>query len=317
LTVKNLDASCSFYVDVIGLVVSDRDRDTIYLRGMEEACHHSLVLKKRAEPGKCERIGFRVLTEDELDKAEHFFRTAGLAAEWAEAAFQGRTLHVKDAVGTPLEICASMELKPRKLTEFNKYKGGGALRLDHFQILTPNIRTACDFYVSMGFMLSEYMVVGEGANEELTGVFLQRKGNPHDIVFFPGLGPRVHHFAFTVSEVHSIIQACDVAGVLGYGDKVERGPGRHGPGHAFFVYFRDPDGHRVELFNTHYQVIDLENEPIRWDVGNRALALPWGFPARKSWFDEATSFCGVEPRAPGRAGGPYTLEQYLGLPEGT
>ena len=26
-----------------------------------------------------------------------------------------------------------------------------------------------------------------------------------------------------------------------------RGPGRHGIGNAFFVYFRDPDGHLVEL----------------------------------------------------------------------
>jgi catechol 2,3-dioxygenase-like lactoylglutathione lyase family enzyme len=30
------------------------------------------------------------------------------------------------------------------------------------------------------------------------------------------------------------------------------GPGRHGPGHAQFVYMRDPDGHRVELFTTHF-----------------------------------------------------------------
>ena len=47
---------------------------------------------------------------------------------------------------------------------------------------------------------------------------------------------------------------------------VEFGPGRHGPGHALFVYLRDPDGHRIELFNTHYQVMDIENEPVRWDA---------------------------------------------------
>lgn len=46
LTVGDLEKSRSFYTEVIGLVVSDQDRDTIHLRGLEEACHHSLVLKR-------------------------------------------------------------------------------------------------------------------------------------------------------------------------------------------------------------------------------------------------------------------------------
>ena len=40
---------------------------------------------------------------------------------------------------------------------------------------------------------------------------------------------------------------------MGFAENIEYGPGRHGPGHALFVYMRDPDGHRIELFNTHYQ----------------------------------------------------------------
>ena len=33
----------------------------------------------------------------------------------------------------------------------------------------------------------------------------------------------------------------------GYLANMERGPGRHGIANAFFLYVRDPDGHRVEL----------------------------------------------------------------------
>ena len=29
---------------------------------------------------------------------------------------------------------------------------------------------------------------------------------------------------------------------------------------------RDPDGHRIELFNTHYQTMDIDDEPVRWDA---------------------------------------------------
>ncbi|MGY3484247.1 hypothetical protein ACVW1C_002130 [Bradyrhizobium sp. USDA 4011] len=39
-----------------------------------------------------------------------------------------------------------------------------------------------------------------------------------------------------------------------------------------YVCMRDPDGHRVELFNTHYQIMDIENEPI--DLALGGLSLP-------------------------------------------
>ena len=44
LTVKDLAASRRFYEEVIGLIVTLEEGDTLYLRGIEEACHHSLVL---------------------------------------------------------------------------------------------------------------------------------------------------------------------------------------------------------------------------------------------------------------------------------
>ena len=48
-----------------------------------------------------------------------------------------------------------------------------------------------------------------------------------------------------------------------------------------FIYFRDPDGHRIELFNTHYQVMDIENEPVRWNAGDPNVSFPWGLPAQR------------------------------------
>ena len=131
-----------------------------------------------------------------------------------------------------------------------------------------------------------------------------------DIVFFAGAGPRIHHVAYVVPEVHHILTACDIAGELGFGDRIERGPGRHGPGHAMFVYLRDPDGHRIELFNTHYQVMDLENEPVRW---NPQDVLPWGLPAQWAWFNEATTFADTAVEQPPAGPGPMTLEKFLTL----
>jgi catechol 2,3-dioxygenase-like lactoylglutathione lyase family enzyme len=71
--VQDLAASRAFYVDLIGLVVSDEDSETLWLRGLEEGCHHSLVLKS-GEP-QCERVGLRVRTEEDLELLEaHFAR---------------------------------------------------------------------------------------------------------------------------------------------------------------------------------------------------------------------------------------------------
>jgi catechol 2,3-dioxygenase len=309
LEVADLEASRCFYADVLGLILTSRDETTLFFRGIEEACHHSLVVRRTDRRPACARIGMRVLTEDDLDRAEVFFSQRNCPTAWVELPHQGRTLHATDPVGVPLELCAQMTAVPRMISQFQLHKGGCAQRIDHYQILTPEVRQACDFYMSAGFRVSEYIAADD--SEALLGVFLQRKGNPHDIVFFNGAGPRLHHFAYFTPQVHHLMLACDVAGALGFGREVERGPGRHGPGHAMYVYFRDPDGHRFELFNTHYQVMDMENEAVRWDPADEKLSFPWGLPAQRKWFEEATTFVGVHPREPTRKPNPVTLESFL------
>ena len=100
-----------------------------------------------------------------------------------------------------------MTVVPRPLTQFHLHKGGSALRLDHYQILVPDVRKACEFYMEAGFWLTEYLSPGNSG--EFAGVFLARKGNPHDIVFFKEKGPRLHHAAFTAPESRDIMHACD------------------------------------------------------------------------------------------------------------
>jgi catechol 2,3-dioxygenase len=293
--VRDLAKSRAFYVDTLGFVVSHDDHDTLYLRGLEEGCHHSIVLKAGAEPA-CERVGLRVLTEDDLDRAEAHFRTSGLPTRWVQAPFQGRTLHTSDPAGTPLEICAAMQTKPRRIMHFETFHGACPQRIDHVQVLTRAVRPACEFYMAMGFRLSEYIVPDN--SDELHAVFLQRKGNPHDIVFVNNAGPRLHHAAFTIPEVHHLMYICDLLGRNGFGAGVEWGPGRHfGPGYARFVYLRDPDGHRVELFTNHYQTIDAEDEPIRWEMSDLNTSR-WGTFPPDSWRQEGSAFAGV---AAGRA----------------
>jgi catechol 2,3-dioxygenase len=283
--VRDLEASRAFYVDLLGLVVSDETPTTLWLRGLEEGCHHSLVLK--SGEGACERVGMRVLTEEDLDLLAAHFLKCGYPTSWVDVEHQGRTLHTTDPAGTPLEFCAVMATRPRLFHHLEAYRGASAQRLDHVQVVTPHVRACLEFYMAMGFRLSEY-VVNEGG-DDLMMVFLQRKGNPHDLVFAAGPGPRLHHVAYTVPETQHLMSAADLFVRGGFASQVEFGPARHfSPGLARFLYLRDPDGHRVELFPSHYQTIDIEDEPIRWQVPEFQIG-GWQTPPER-WFKEATPF---------------------------
>lgn len=310
LTVRDLDATEAFYCELLGLIRSDRDADALYLRGIEERSHHSLVFRKSAGPAVCERVGLRMLTDDDLKRAYDYFGGIGCSPQWAEVPYQGLTLHVDDAIGTPLEFCATMEDLPSNLQKFELYKGASPMRLDHFQIVADDVKKATDFYLGIGFRLTEYTATD--GSDEIWGSWLQRKGNPHDVVFSNGRGPQLHHFAYAVPEVRDVVHVCDVAGSLGFGKHFERGSGRHGIGNAFFVYFRDPDGHRVELFNAHYQAIDINQTPLRWDLSDTRRSQLWGLPATAKWFYEATEFSRQKPREPLLKAHPVTLETFLG-----
>ena len=310
LSVRDLARSRDFYTNVIGLVVSDEDADTIYPRGLEEIGHHSLVLEKTTGQPECCRIGLRVLTDEELEKAARHFTSIGLAPRWAEVPFQGRTLHVADPFGVPYELCASMTRVDRAIMKSMHHAGGAPLRFDHLQLHMTEIAKVCDFYTSLGFRTSDYLVAGP--SEDLVGVFMHRKDIPWDLVFLRGSGPRMHHFAYVVSTAQDMFRACDCAGLFKFGPLVEHGPGRHGMGHVQFTYFRDPDGHRLELvLDAPHLMTDVENEPVRWDPEKRRNAIDWGNPPPRRWYDDATHFPGIEPKIMPLTPGRVALEDYL------
>lgn len=76
---------------------------------------------------------------------------------------------------------------------------------------------------------------------------------------------------------------------------------------------RDPDQHRIELFNSHYQFIDLEVPPIRWEVTDPRRAQLWGMPASRRWFFEASEFPDEPVNEPTVKTSPQILEDFLGI----
>lgn len=291
--VTDLAASRAFYVDTLGLQVTFEDSESICLRAMEERNHHCIVLRKGAQ-AVANVLGFKLYAEEDLDKAHEFFAAQGLPVEWVERPHQGRTLLTRDPFGTPLEFYARMETLAPIHQQYRLYRGVKPLRIDHFNCFSPDVDASVAFYNQIGFRVTEY--TEDEDSKRLWAAWMHRKGGVHDIAFTNGLGPRLHHTAFWVPNPLNIIDLLDLMSTTGYLANIERGPGRHGISNAFFLYVRDPDGHRIEIYCSDYLTVDPDLEPIKWDLKDPQRQTLWGAPAPRSWFEEGSLFAGVEPR---------------------
>ena len=295
LTVSDLPRARAFWGETLGLQVTDEAPGRVYLRAMEERGHHCVVLQEGAQP-QANLLGFKMFSEEDLDRAYAWFTAQGLLARFVEEPYQGRTLRTQDPLGIPLEFYFRMDKLPSVHQRYALYKGVKPLRIDHFNCFTPDVQASVEFYNSVGFRTTEY------TEEECTGrlwaAWMHRKGGVHDMAFTHGVGPRLHHVAFWVPTPLNIIDLLDLMSTTGYVTNIERGPGRHGISNAFFLYVRDPHGHRIEIYCSDYQTIDPDHEPIRWDLRDPQRQTLWGAPAPRSWFEEGTLFAGVEARQP-------------------
>lgn len=287
---KDLVASKAFYVDTLGLQITDEDDGAVYLRAMEERGHHSVVLQKSNDP-TVKILGFKVFSEEDLDKAHDWFDAKGHSVEWIERPYQGRTLLTHDNFGIPIELYFKMERLETIHQKYALYKGVKPLRIDHFNCFVPDVDEAVSFYNDMGFRTTEYTEDDE--SKRLWAAWMHRKGGVHDVAFTNGKGPRLHHMAFWVPTPLNIIDLLDLMATTGYVSNIERGPGRHGISNAFFLYILDPDGHRIEIYCSDYQTVDPDLEAIKWDLKDPQRQTLWGAAAPKSWFEHGSLFEGV------------------------
>ncbi|MGR3503480.1 3,4-dihydroxyphenylacetate 2,3-dioxygenase [Pseudaestuariivita sp.] len=302
LNVADLAASKAFYVNTLGLQITDETATHVYLRAMEERGHHSLILQTSDQPGTVEVMGFKTFDEEDLDKAKTYFEAHGRRTEWIERHYQGRTLLTSDNFGMPLEFYHKMDRLPPIHQTYALYKGVKPLRIDHFNCFSPDVDASVAFYSDFGFRVTEY--TEDEKSKRLWAAWMHRKGGVHDMAFTNGTGPRLHHVAFWVPTPLNIIDLLDLMATTGYVKNIERGPGRHGISNAFFLYILDPDGHRIEIYCSDYQTVDPDLEPIKWDLTDPQRQTLWGAAAPRSWFENGSPFVGVDTQESGLGASP-------------
>jgi catechol 2,3-dioxygenase len=286
LVVTDLDEARRFWVDLLGFVVSSESEDALYLRGYDELIHHNLILTAGAAPAAA-RLAFRVRTAADLDLAEAFFAALGARTARVPAGVTpgvGEAVRAEDPLGFTVEFFFDATYVERLQQRYDLRRGAEPARLDHFNIVVPDVRAAYEHYRSLGFGLSETIE----DDQTLYAAWMFRKQTVHDVAFTGGDGPRLHHLGFFAHESHQVLRICDILGSLHRQDAIERGPGRHGVSNAFYVYLRDPEGHRLEIYTSDYYTGDPDHPVLRWSVRDPRRRDFWGNAVIPSWYTEAS-----------------------------
>ncbi|MYM19271.1 3,4-dihydroxyphenylacetate 2,3-dioxygenase [Brevibacterium sp. 5221] len=287
LQVTDLAASGAFYADVLGLVVTAEGPGWVALRTFDEFIHHNLLLREGPVAATA-AFAFRVRSPEDVDRAEAFYRELDCPVERRREGFApgvGDAVRVQDPLGFPYEFFHAVEHVERLAWAYDRHGPGALVRLDHFNQVTPDVPRAVAFMEDLGFRVTEDIQDTAGT---VYAAWLRRKPTVHDTALTGGAGPALHHVAFATHEKHNILAICDRLGALRQSDRIERGPGRHGVSNAFYLYLRDPDGHRVEIYTQDYYTGDPDNPVVTWDVHDNQRRDFWGNPVVPSWYTQAT-----------------------------
>jgi catechol 2,3-dioxygenase len=138
-------------------------------------------------------------------------------------------------------------------------------QLDHVTVTTNDPFGDSEWYRDhLGYRFMEFIKDDDG-NVFFSTVTTNEKNHDLGLVLDrSGIGGRLHHVAYWVEEPNDL-QRC-AALLLDAGVPLEWGPGKHGIGEQYFLYFREPGGIRMEFNSGGYRNYIADWEPVQWRV---------------------------------------------------
>lgn len=277
LFTPKLEESLWFFRDVLGLNKVERSGDSIYLRAYEDLYHHSLKLTQADEPG-LGHVAWRTSSPEALEACAKHLEEIGAGLGWTEGDIgHGPSYRFQTPDGHVSEILWEVEyyepapeerslLKSR--TERKPLRGIPVRRLDHVNLMTPDVKTNQEFMQNaLGFNLRELKV---GEDKQQIGSWLSVSSIVHEVAMMhdkSGATGRLHHLGFWYGYPQNIFDLADIC--ADYNIEIEMGPGKHGATQAFFLYVFEPGGNRIELFgDAGYLIFDPDWKTVVWDVSD-------------------------------------------------
>ena len=276
ITAPDLELAVAYYTEVLGLDITERTEDRVFLKCWDERDHHCLAIREAPRVG-IDRFAFKVDGPDDLEHFEARAAAAGAAVERVSAGEevgQGESIRFELPSGHELELVGEVEKVGGRLPLLNPPPivvdliGIAPPRIDHLLVHAEEVPEAARFFREvLDFRLTEQLLDGGGHQ---TIAFLERSAKPHDIAFVQGPNGALHHFAFWLDDWDHVRRAADLLAY--HGVTIDVGPTRHGLTRGNTIYFFDPMGTRNEVFSGGYRP-DPDFPTITWteDRAGRAV----------------------------------------------
>ena len=176
LGVRDLARSRAFYVDCLGYWSVTKTADALYLRGVEERNHHSIVLRT-LDASRGARARLQARQAKTISTAPPFwFERRKLPVALPDAAVPGPDAAHRRPVGMPLDLYFRMDAGRRCCRSTPPTRARASSASTIINCFTPDVQASYDFYTELGFRLTEYTET-EDADPQLWAVWMQRKGN--------------------------------------------------------------------------------------------------------------------------------------------
>ncbi len=252
LGVPDVAAHARFYTGVWRLSVAAERNGAVYLRGTGEY-HHILSLHPRDKPALlC--INLAAASRADADRLHLRAKDAGATQIDAPAVIRepggGYGFAFLDPEGRAVRVIADdarhadaavVPDRPAKIT--------------HIVLNTPRQEDAAAFWVkALGFEVSDRSLL----------TFIRCNSDHHSIAFHPGEASTLHHIAFEMADIDSVMRGA--GRMRDAGHPIEWGLGRHGPGNNVFAYFVGLDDFVIE-YTAEIEKVDASyrvREPADW-----------------------------------------------------
>lgn len=266
------EETVKFFTDLLGMEISGRAGQSVYLRAYEDFYHHTLKVTEAREAG-LGHASWRASSPNALLRRVKAIRDSGLGLGWIEgdeghgAAYEFRTPdgHKMELLWDVDYYSAGENQRTKLLNRPQKRPARGVpvRRLDHINLLASDTAENTKFMMeNLGFRLTEKMVDDNGF---YLGSWLSVSNIVHEIAFMhdPLSRGRLHHVCYWYGVPQNLF---DIADLCKDNDiEIELGPRKHSISQAFCLYVFEPGGNRVELFgDAGYLIFDPAWKTVAW-----------------------------------------------------
>ena len=278
------EETIKFFTDYMGLQVTEKQGQSVYLRAYEDFYHHTLKITEAKEAGMG-HAAWRTSSKEALQRKVQSLKKSGYGKGWNKGDLgHGPAYEFQTPDGHNMELLWDVAYYKAPEDQKTKLKsrpqkrpniGIPARRLDHINLMASDVTKNKNFMSDeLGFKLREHIVMNDGSE---IGAWMSVSPLVHEVALMAdqsGEKGRFHHLAYWYGYPQHLMDLADL--LVENGIKIESGPGKHGVSQAYYMYVFEPGGNRIELFgDAGYLIQDPDWKPIKWTEDELDEAIVW------------------------------------------